>query len=300
MSETKMCRECKKEFPRTIEFFAKKKIGDGFYSYCRPCALVKAREHYAQKQQSETFVQVGKGERQRIITQSAQIAEQEGLLSVSKRNERINCLTCRQCQIEPDTDFDSPMPIIFCKKKPNENGGFGERKMVCLTNCALADPRQARPRELNNIWRKYGPVGDRSKTTNDVMKLYLHRHWPSATPAKLEKQTGFNMNDLRGIINRLREKGEAWPDRRDFCAGRKTNRCANDEQKKLIWQLYFSKHWPGPIMQKMAPETKLERYRTRAKIIALVAERGEHFNWLQIRRIAAKMRYKQALKRRAK
>ena len=298
MNNTKMCRACKKEFPRTPEFFAKKKFGDGFYSYCRPCALIKAREHYARKQQGETFVRVVKDERQRIITRSAQIAEQAGLLSVPKSSERINCLICRQCQIEPDTDFDSPMPIIFCKKKPTSTGTFGERKMVCLTTCALADSRQARPRELNNIWRKYGPIGDRSKTTNDVMKLYLRRHWPSATPAKLEKQTGFNMNDLRGIINRLREKGEVWPDRREHSAGRQKPDRATPKQKSLIWKIYFSKHWPGPIMQKMAPDEKLRRYQVRAKIIALVAEQGAHLDWLQIRRIAAKMRYKDSLERR--
>lgn len=42
--ETKQCRSCKQELPRSA-FFARASNRDGLYSYCRACNVIKVREY---------------------------------------------------------------------------------------------------------------------------------------------------------------------------------------------------------------------------------------------------------------
>lgn len=201
----------------------------------------------------------------------------------------INCLRCRQCRLEPDTNFGQPLPMIHCEKT-------GVRRPACLTSCPIA---VAATRYSGGSKKLVNGDGDMTFRSSAVEIAFLRVHYPTAPASWLKRVTGRTMVELTHRARRYGFTGRHCTDegnanrRAAAQAGREARgQVMNVAQRECIARHRDAGDWPPTDRWHQPQWASL-----RAKIVAEVAALGQPFTWKQIATRAiqsspgAKLRY---------
>lgn len=196
------------------------------------------------------------------------------LLKPYKNLAPITCLQCRHCELEPDTNFASALPMIRCHKTE-------VRRPAALSGCPTANPMPAKPKALHKYWVGRGPIGDKVRHATVPLLAYLRANWTRLPAVTLQRQAGRSMRTLAEIV-RTHGIGGA------MTRANRLNRCGRNvtamrfAQSDWLMREHNSERWPKPAITRCFPDELKRRLNEQQRIVGHVATLGPAKTWKQI------------------